>query len=54
MTLALPPSHPALKDHPLAMTLPKNRLAKEYIAVADLLGGVKRYSGDPRLRKVSC
>jgi hypothetical protein len=36
------------------MTVPKNSNSKEYIAVLELLGGVKKYQGEARKLKVSC
>jgi hypothetical protein len=51
--LALPPTHPSISSHPLAITIPKNTNSKEYIAVLDLLGAVKRYKGEVRKLKVS-
>ena len=53
LTLALPPTHPSVGSHPLAITVPKNTNSKEYIAVLKLLGGVRRYKGEARKRKVS-
>ena len=53
LTLALPPTHPSIISHPLAITIPKNTNTTEYIAVLDLLGGVKRYRGEVRKLKVS-
>ena len=35
------------------MTVPTNTNSKEYIAVLELLGGVKKYSGEARKLKVS-
>lgn len=54
MTLALPPIHPSIISHPLAMTIPKKTTSKEYISVLKLLGGVKKYTGETRKFKVSC
>jgi hypothetical protein len=53
LTLALPPTHPSTSSHPLAITIPKNTNSKEYIAVLDFLGAVKRYKGEARKLKVS-
>jgi len=53
LTLALPPTHPSIVAHPLNMTVPTNSNSKEYIAVLEFLGGVKRYSGEARKLKVS-
>lgn len=54
LSLALPPSHLALGEHPLKSTLPKNQYAKEYLKVVELLGGLRTWTGDPRRLKVRC
>ncbi|WVQ98790.1 hypothetical protein IAU59_005921 [Kwoniella sp. CBS 9459] len=51
MTLALPPSHPVIADHPLFRTLPKNRYKKEYVSAVEALGGIKRWTGEPKKLK---
>ncbi|OCF36648.1 hypothetical protein I316_01901 [Kwoniella heveanensis BCC8398] len=51
MTLALPLSHPVIVDHPLFRSLPKNQYKKEYVSAIEALGGIRRYTGDPKKLK---
>ncbi|WVF72214.1 hypothetical protein IAT40_007026 [Kwoniella sp. CBS 6097] len=51
LTLALPPSHPVIADHPLFRTLPKNQYKKEYVSAVEALGGIKRWTGEPKKLK---
>lgn len=53
LTLILPPTHPAVTGHHLYKLLPKNRYSREYIASAEALGALKRWTGEPRKLKVS-
>jgi hypothetical protein len=53
LTLILPPTHPSISQHSLFHTLPKNRYLNEYVTAVEALGGIKRWSGEPRRLKVS-
>lgn len=52
LTLVLPPTHPAIAQHPLFPVLPKNRYTREYMTSVEALGGIKRWIGEPRKFKV--
>lgn len=53
MTLIFPPSHPALTTHPLASLVPATPYSREYVKVADLLGGTRSWVGQVRKFKAS-
>lgn len=53
MTIILPPSHPAIANHPVVKALPKNRYAREYAEAMSVLGGVRTWAGPARKLKVS-
>lgn len=52
LTLILPPTHPAIAQHPLFRVLPNNKYTKEYIASVEALGGVREWTGEPKKLKV--
>jgi hypothetical protein len=51
--LILPPTHPAIAQHPLFRALPRNKYTKEYLASVEALGGVRQWTGEPKKLKVS-
>lgn len=53
LTLILPPTHPAVAQHPLFYVVPKDRYAPEYVQAIEVLGGLKTWTGDVRKVKVS-
>ncbi|ORY27170.1 hypothetical protein BCR39DRAFT_538709 [Naematelia encephala] len=48
LTIALPPTHPSVADHPLFPILPKNPFVKEYVTAISTIGGTRRWSGESR------
>ena len=50
LTLILPPTHPAVAEHPLFYVVPKDRYSPEYVLSMETIGGLKTWTG--QLRKV--
>nr|XP_031862754.1 uncharacterized protein CI109_001766 [Kwoniella shandongensis]KAA5529826.1 hypothetical protein CI109_001766 [Kwoniella shandongensis] len=51
LTLVLAPTHPTMAEHPLFRALPKNRYKREYVSAVEALGGVKKWTGEPKKLK---
>ncbi|BEI83662.1 hypothetical protein CcaverHIS002_0402660 [Cutaneotrichosporon cavernicola] len=51
VTILLPPTHPAIVEHPAASALPEDRYSREYAESVKVLGGVRSWVGQGRKRK---